>query len=118
MQQTELVAKLVDILEPEAEKHGYELVAVEQSGGRHTPVIRVLLDREDGVDLEAITIANRWVTELFDELDPINGPYTLEVSSPGIDRPLRKLSDFDRFAGETVTVKTRGHASAPGATRS
>ncbi|MBI5230771.1 MAG: ribosome maturation factor RimP [Coriobacteriales bacterium] len=104
-----MVTRLIDLLEPEAEKHGFELVTVEQAGGRRTPVIRVLLDREEGIDLEAITAANRWVSELLDAADPIGGPYTLEVSSPGIDRPLRKLSDFDRFAGETVSVKTRGH---------
>lgn len=107
MQQSALVTQLVDLLEPEAAKHGFELVAVEQAGGRRTPVIRVLLDREGGVDLDAICSANEWVTALIDEANPISGPYTLEVSSPGVDRPLRKLGDFDRFAGETVTVKTR-----------
>ncbi|TLM90374.1 MAG: hypothetical protein FDZ75_06265, partial [Actinobacteria bacterium] len=58
---TDLAKRIEQLLEPLAEENGFELVAVEQSGGRRTPVIRVLLDREDGVDLEAICEANRWV---------------------------------------------------------
>ena len=107
MASNDLVHALESTLEPIAHEHGYELVAVEQAGGRHTPIIRVLLDREGGVDLDAISDANRWVSEALDEMDPISGPYTLEVSSPGVDRPLRKLVDFQRFAGETVTVKVK-----------
>ena len=85
-----MLARLTELLEPEAAAHGFELVAVEVAGGRGTPVIRVLLDREDGIDLDAIGSANRWVSELLDEADPISAPYMLEVSSPGIDRPLVK----------------------------
>ena len=77
-----------------------------RAAARH-PVIRVLLDREGGIDLDAICSANRWVSEAIDEADPMRGPYTLEVSSPGVDRPLRKREDFERFAGETVTVKAK-----------
>jgi ribosome maturation factor RimP len=106
---TDLSRMLEEKLEPIAEEHGFELVAVEQAGGRRAPVIRVLLDREGGVDLDAICSANAWVTEAIDALDPMSGPYTLEVSSPGVDRPLRKREDFARFAGENVTVKTKPH---------
>lgn len=112
MQTRPLVARLTELLESEAERNGYELVAVEQAGGRGTPIIRVLLDREGGIDLQAITTANAWVSAVLDEADPIAGPYTLEVSSPGIDRPLVKLADFERFAGETITVKARPAAGS------
>ncbi|TLM97235.1 MAG: ribosome maturation factor RimP, partial [Actinobacteria bacterium] len=78
----------------------------------HTPVIRVLLDREDGVDLEAICEANRWVGETLESADPVSGPYTLEVSSPGVDRPLRKRVDFERFAGQEATLKVKPHGGA------
>jgi ribosome maturation factor RimP len=105
--QTDLATRLADILEPEAVAHGFELVAVEQAGGRGTPVIRVLLDHESGLDLDAIASASAWVTEILDETDPISGPYTLEVSSPGVDRPLVKRADYTRFAGEAATIKTR-----------
>lgn len=107
MAQTDLAQQVLELLEPVAEKHGYELVAVEQAGGRRTPVIRVLLDREGGLNLDAIVEANRWVSETLDEADPISSHYTLEVSSPGVDRPLRTRSHFERFAGETVTVKSK-----------
>jgi ribosome maturation factor RimP len=104
---TDLAKRIETLLEPVAASHGFELVAVEQAGGRKSPVIRVLLDREDGIDLDAICTANRWVSEAIDADDPVHGPYTLEVSSPGVDRPLRKREDFARFAGETVTVKAK-----------
>lgn len=107
MAMTDLAKRIEELLEPVAESNGFELVAVEQSGGRRTPVIRVLLDREDGVDLEAICEANRWVSEVLEQADPVSSPYTLEVSSPGVDRPLRKRSDFERFAGQEATVKIK-----------
>ena len=105
MIKNDLIERLTALLEPTALDNGYELVAVEQAGGKHTPVIRVLLDREGGLSLDAIAAANRWITEILDAEDPINGPYTLEVSSPGIDRPLVKRADFDRFVGEEVHLK-------------
>lgn len=116
MAQTDLAQKVLEILEPVAERQGYELVAVEQSGGRRTPVIRVLLDREGGVNLDAIVEANRWVSEALDEADPVSSHYTLEVSSPGVDRPLRTREHFARFAGQTVTVKAKALAGDKRAT--
>jgi len=107
MAATELTHTLIELLEPLAAQHGFELVTVEQTGGRKAPVIRVLLDREEGLDIDAICAANQWVSERIDEVDPISGPYTLEVSSPGIDRPLRTREHFTRFAGETVTIKSK-----------
>lgn len=104
---TDLVGRLEELLEPIAIRHGLELVAIETAGGRHALIVRVLLDKEGGMDLDAICAANRWISDTLDEVDPIPGTYTLEVSSPGVDRPLRKREDFVRFAGETVVLKTR-----------
>jgi ribosome maturation factor RimP len=101
---TETIERLTALLEPTAIDNGYELVAVEQAGGKGTPIIRVLLDREGGLNLDAIAAANQWITEILDAEDPIKGAYTLEVSSPGIDRPLVKRADYDRFIGENVHV--------------
>jgi ribosome maturation factor RimP len=103
---TDRIARLTALLEPSAVEHGYELVAVEQAGGKGTPIIRVLLDREGGLTLDAIAAANSWISEILDAEDPFNGPYTLEVSSPGVDRPLVKRADFERFIGENVHLKT------------
>jgi ribosome maturation factor RimP len=102
---TDLIERLTALLEPAAIDNGYELVAIEQAGGKGTPIIRVLLDREGGLNLDAIAAANRWITEILDAEDPIKVPYTLEVSSPGIDRPLVKRADYERFVGENVHVR-------------
>ncbi len=107
MPATELIDRLERALDAEAISHGLELVAVEQAGGRRQPVIRVLLDREGGIDIDTIVESNSWVSEIIDADEELTGPYVLEVSSPGIDRPLRKPADFERFVGETATVKTR-----------
>ena len=111
MRTTELVTRLTEVLEPEAQARGLELVAVEQVGGRGTPVLRVLLDSEDGINLDAVAAASEWVSSAIDAETPFSQPYTLEVSSPGIDRPLIKRADFERFAGETVSVKSAGAQS-------
>lgn len=102
-----VAARLAELLEPHAEEHGFELVAVEQTGGHGTPVIRVMLDRPDGVTLDAVASANEWVSAVLDAEDPFDKPYTLEVSSPGVDRPLVKRADFVRFSGETVNMKVQ-----------
>lgn len=108
---TDIAKAVTELLEPIASANGYELVAVEQSGGRKAMIIRVLLDREGGLDLDAICSANTWVSDAMDEADLISSPYTLEVSSPGVDRPLRTPEHFERFSGETVTIKVK---PAPG----
>lgn len=105
MQTTELLTRLTTALEPEATAHGFELVAIEQAGGRGTPILRVLLDREGGLDCDTIASANEWVSAVLDAEDPFEHAYTLEVSSPGIDRPLTKREDFARFVGDTVNLK-------------
>jgi len=98
-----MVQDLFAELQPAVVAVGLELVDVEQKSG----VLQVTVDREGGVDLEALTDANRAVSAILDELDPIPGRYSLEVSSPGIERPLRTPAHFAKAVGTTVTVKTR-----------
>lgn len=93
-------------LEPRASAEGIEVVTVEVVGSRKAPTIRVYLDKADGIAFDDITAAQVWVNAIMDELDPFPGAYTLEVSSPGIDRPLRTPEHFERFAGEDVYVMT------------
>jgi len=100
-----LALELIALLEPLAESHGLELVTVEVIGGGRHQTIRVYLDREGGIDIEAISAANAWVSEALDAVSKLSGSYTLEVSSPGIERILRTRRDFERFAGENVNVQ-------------
>ena len=105
MTQIDIVGRVSALLEPVAIGHGLELVAVEVAGGKGTPVLRVLLDCEGGITLDAVAAASRWISDLLDAEDPVAGAYLLEVSSPGIDRPLMKRADYERFAGECVNLK-------------
>jgi ribosome maturation factor RimP len=104
-----LATELITLLEPLAEQAGLELVQVEVGGGAGHKTVRVYLDREGGIDIDAIAAANDWIAPALDGVARLGGPYTLEVSSPGIDRPLRKRADFERFSGERVQI----HTSAP-----
>lgn len=94
---------LYAMLRPAIDAAGLELVDVELRAG----VLLVTVDRPGGVDLDALTEANRAASLLLDELDPVPGRYALEVSSPGVERRLRTPAHFARAVGETVTVKTR-----------
>jgi len=101
--------ELVAALEPAAAAHGMELAEVEllTVGGQH--VVRVYLEPDDesgNVSIDALAAANAWVDPLVEVLSPFHGAYTLEVSSPGINRPLRTARHFERFTGETARLKT------------
>lgn len=87
---------------------GYELVRVTLSGGSR-PVLQVMAERIDGAPMtvEACTEISHTVSLLLDAEDPIAGAYALEVSSPGIDRPLTRPKDFERFAGFEVRLESR-----------
>ena len=82
---------------------GLELVDVEHTGA----ILRVTVDRPGGVDLDTISDATRLVSDALDRADVVPGRYVLEVSSPGVERPLRTPDHFRRFVGTTVAVRTR-----------
>lgn len=98
--------RLEGLLQAAASEHGFELVLVETAGGRANPVVRVFLDHQDGPTIERISEANRWVKEVLEALPEYAAGYTLEVSSPGIERPLVRLADFIRFTGSDAKVTT------------
>ena len=98
---------LLDALEPTAQEKGVEIVTLEITGAKKAPTIRVYIDTENGVSFDELSSAQSWINALMDELDPFPGAYMLEVSSPGIDRPLRTLEHFERFAGDEAVVKMR-----------
>ena len=98
---------LSDMLEPVIENLGYETVRI-MTIGQANPTLQIMIDRLDGLDItvEDCAKVSRALSEILDENDPISGQYNLEVSSPGLDRPLTKLEHFVRFAGNEVKVET------------
>jgi len=101
-----VVDTLVAALGPQADGRGFELVAVESTGSAGAPLIRVYLDRDGGIDLETVAEANAWIAETIEATGAVRGAYTLEVSSPGIERPLRTLEHFKRFTGSDARIRT------------
>lgn len=102
----DITARIVALLEPLATDHGLELVAVEIVGQAGSPIVRVYLDREGGINIDDIAKANSWISDALDAEDIVKSAYTLECSSPGIERLLRKTTDWERFTGHMVVVKT------------
>jgi ribosome maturation factor RimP len=100
-------AELEDLIEPTVVNLGYELSDLELKLGGRDGVVRVFIDKPDGVDLTDCEIVSKQLSAVLDVEDPLPGHYTLEVSSPGLDRKLTKSSHFQRFLGETVRVKLR-----------
>ncbi|MGH9043189.1 MAG: ribosome maturation factor RimP [Acidimicrobiia bacterium] len=102
-------------VEPVLDRLGLELVDAEIVGSGRARTLRLAVDRPGGVDLDALAQASAPVSAVLDEKAVVSGPYTLEVSSPGLERPLRNRADFARFVGTTITVKS--HEAVDGARR-
>ena len=100
------VARLLD---PILERLGARLYDLERNGG----ILRITVDRDGGIDLEALTDVNRSLGRALDESDPIPGAYTLEVSSPGLERTLRTEAHWAGAVGEHVKVKLDATADEP-----
>ena len=97
-------AELRKLLEPAVSALGFELVGVEFVSGRRG-LLRLYIDSEDGVTIDDCQAVSHQVSGLLDVEDPIQGQYSLEVSSPGLDRPLFRAADFERFAGHEVSLR-------------
>ncbi len=95
----DLKARLTELLEAAAVERGFELVLLDVAGTRRDPLVQVYLDHDGGITIDQIAQANRWIDELIEPISGLENGYALEVSSPGIERPLVKLADFDRFSG-------------------
>ncbi len=100
------LTQLWDLLEPVVTGLGYELVEIEYQPNPKHGVLRIFIDQPDGIQLDDCQEVSNQVSALLDVEDPIPGHYNLEVSSPGLDRPLNKVEDFERFTGEMVKIKT------------
>jgi len=94
---------------PLVESEGMEIVDIDfrHEGSRGGRVLRLYLDKEGGPNMDDLSRVSRQLSELLDVQDTIDGAYTLEVSSPGINRPLKKPAHFARFVGKRIRVRTR-----------
>ena len=108
MPKTGIEQQIIDALEARAAERGIDVVDVEVVGASKAPCVRVRIDHADEslhtISLDEVTAETEWISAALDELDPIPSSFTLEVSSPGMARPLRRPRDFERFAGETVSL--------------
>ena len=102
-----ILERLGGLLEPCVEGMGYELADLELKRGNRGRVLRLFIDRESGIALDDCERVSGQVSALLDVEDPIDGHYSLEVSSPGLDRKLARPQHFDRFAGHRVRISLR-----------
>ncbi|QPH52690.1 ribosome maturation factor RimP [Pontivivens ytuae] len=109
---TDLIAKAAidrrirDIIAPTVESMGYEVVRVRFQGGK-TKLVQIMADKPGGIEVDDCAEISNTVSALLDVEDPIEGEYNLEVSSPGIDRPLTRLKDFEDYAGYEAKLETQ-----------
>lgn len=103
----DVTARVAETIEPTIVDMGYELVRVQLTGGAGNAVLQIMAERTDGAEMRVDDCADlsRAISAVLDVDDPINGAYSLEVSSPGIDRPLTKLEHFARFAGHDARIE-------------
>ncbi len=100
-------AAIARLIEPAIRELGYDLVRVAMIGGTSDPTLQVMAERPDTrqVDLDDCQAISRRLSEILDEEDPVEGSYRLEVSSPGIDRPLTRPKDYADWAGHEARIK-------------
>ena len=110
MQNEGVTQKILSALEQAALNHHIDIVDVEIVGSSKNPLVRVRIDHDDEteetISLDEVAQETSWISETIDELDPFPVSFTLEVSSPGMARPLRRAKDFVRFAEQEVQLQT------------
>ena len=98
--------RLLELLDPVAEAAGYEIVRLRLMGGEETRRLQIMAETPEGeMVVEDCARLSRAISEVMDAADPIAGEYTLEVSSPGIDRPLTRLKDFENYDGFEARIE-------------
>lgn len=102
----DLNEKVRQLAEPVVVAEGMELIHVECLKMHTRWIVRLFLDKESGVTLDDCAVVSNQLGDIFDINDLINGPYTLEVSSPGFDRPISRDQDFIKYRGSPVNIKT------------
>jgi len=104
---TAVKPELLEIIEPAVTALGYELVGCEINQNGKRSVLRVYVDGEGGISIDAITQISRQISAVLDVEEPISGRYELEVSSPGLDRPLYQLAHYQDVVGSKVKLRLR-----------
>lgn len=101
-------ARVMELVEPHVARQGFELVGVEFLKGTRHSILRLLVDKpEGGVSLDDLESLSPMIGDLLDVYDPVEGRYTLEMASPGINRPLTRLKDFEAHVGKLVKIRIR-----------
>ena len=98
---------LISLIEPVAEAMDLELWGVEYFARGKVSMLRIYIDRDGGIGIDHCEQLSRQLSSVLDVEDPILGEYTLEVSSPGLDRPLYSLAHYQKYIGETIDLKLR-----------
>lgn len=103
------VSRVWELAAPLVESEGMEIVDIElrHEGSRGGRILRLYLDREGGPNVDDLSRVSRQLSDLLDTHDAVDGAYTLEVSSPGINRPLKRPEHFARFVGKRIRVRTK-----------
>jgi ribosome maturation factor RimP len=96
---------LFDLFENEVAALGYELLGIELNQSTHGSILRVYIDKEDGIVVEDCVAVSRQLSGVLDVEDPIKGNYDLEVSSPGLDRPLFTVEQYKKVIGKTIKLR-------------
>lgn len=102
----DVTARIRAIIQAQVEEDGYELLHVEMRSEGGAPILRIYLDRPEGINIDDCAKTSRKIAVLLDVEDPVKGKYTLEVSSPGIERPLFNEKDYIKFMGEEIRLAT------------
>lgn len=105
---------LIDLVVPLLQRRGVELVELAVSGRGRRQLVRVFVDRPDGIAVDECAVISREIADVFDTRDPIADAYVLEVSSPGLTRPLKTDRDFERVVGKALRLVVDGLGVAVG----
>ena len=97
--------KIVALINPVIEDMGYELLGAEYVASGKNSILRLFIDSENGIGVDDCEAVSRQVSAIMDVEDPITGQYSLEVSSPGIERPLFTLAHYQRFLGHDISLR-------------
>lgn len=105
-QQNQVAQQVEDVLMPSLQAMGFDIVRITMMGGHERPILQIMAERADhqGLNVEDCAQISRAASAILDVEDVVGGAYVLEVSSPGIDRPLTRPADFARFVGSVVKV--------------